>query len=235
MISPDSDVPAGDQPPLVRFTRVQKRYSRRFQLHVDDLVLPRHDCVMVVGANGSGKSTLLRVLAGASRGNTGQLWRHPDWARLRIAYVPQAGGLYGELNVADNLAIRRSYYRYRLGAAALPGRRRGRTAEPYAQRLGIESILRTPVHALSGGMHRLVSLAAALQADPDVLIIDEPFGDLDDRGVEAVRAVLCEVVPTLLLFVTAMPIDGPSLPARRRLEMIQGRLSSPPLASGILS
>jgi len=209
--------------PLVRFTGVQKHYSRRFTLHIDDLTLCRYDRLLLIGANGSGKSSFLRALAGAITVNSGQLWRDPEWATLRIAYAPQSGGLYGELTVADNLAIRRSFYRWSHEAERSSGSLSVGMGESCVERLGIQSVLRTRVRALSGGLHRLVSLAAALHSEPDVLIVDEPFGDLDDRGMEAVRAVLSEVVPKLTLFVAAMPMDAPSLPVNRRLQMLDGR------------
>jgi ABC-type multidrug transport system ATPase subunit len=212
--APEPPVEGGG--PLVRFAGVQKRYGRRFRLEVDDLTLAAGDRILVLGANGSGKSTFLRTLIGAARPDAGQVWRASAMHAARSAYVPQTGGLYGELTVADNLSLRRWLY----GVAQEPAEQ-----NEVVRRLGLEKVLHTRARALSGGYHRLTALAAALQLAPTALVLDEPFGDLDATAIATVHALLEEQAARLMLLVIAMPAPIDGLPINRRLQLQEGTLA----------
>ena len=76
----------------------------------DHLQVCEKDCIAITGDNGSGKSTLLRVLAGITQLNSGIIKREENWRTAQIAYLPQTGGLYGDLTVDENLAVYRRLY-----------------------------------------------------------------------------------------------------------------------------
>src|SRR5258708_17058482 len=89
---------------LIRLNDVQKWYGARRGLAIDEFVINGGDNVLLIGANGSGKSTLLRVVAGITLPTSGTVDR-TALARITIAYVPQGGGLYGDMTLRENLTI----------------------------------------------------------------------------------------------------------------------------------
>ncbi|KTA76041.1 molybdenum ABC transporter ATP-binding protein [Aeromonas salmonicida] len=128
------------------------------------------------GPSGCGKSTLLRILAGLDR-QTGDrlLWRDRECAELlpearRIGLVFQDSRLFPHRTVLGNLQL-----------AARKGRGRWQP-EALAARLGFADLLAQPAHGLSGGQRQRVALGRALLAEPDLLLLDEPFSALDSRS-----------------------------------------------------
>ena len=128
------------------------------------------------GPSGCGKSTLLRIIAGLDRQNGDRLlWRDREYAQLlpetrRIGLVFQDSRLFPHLTVLGNLQL-----------AARKGRGRWQP-EALAARLGFADLLGLPAHALSGGQRQRVALGRALLAEPDLLLLDEPFSALDRRS-----------------------------------------------------
>ncbi|WP_447824418.1 molybdenum ABC transporter ATP-binding protein [Aeromonas salmonicida] len=128
------------------------------------------------GPSGCGKSTLLRILAGLDRQSGDRLWwGDRECAELlpearRIGLVFQDSRLFPHLTVLGNLQL-----------AARKGRGRWQP-EALAARLGFADLLAQPAHGLSGGQRQRVALGRALLAEPDLLLLDEPFSALDSRS-----------------------------------------------------
>lgn len=138
------------------------------------------------GPNASGKSTLLRALAGLLRPTAGRV-TFRDRAisladedfRRRVGYVGHEAGLYGRLTVQENLDL----------FARLHGVPPGRTSE-IARRLGIDERAETPVESLSAGLKRRAAVARALIHDPELLLLDEPYANLDDDASELISSAV---------------------------------------------
>jgi len=177
---------------------VEKSYGRRRVLSVDALSLEAGDRVLIAGTNGSGKSTLLRLIAGVASPDRGRIIRSAALAG-KLGYVPQSGGLYGELSIRENLKLRRLLWR--LPPSAPEGMW-------YVEGLGLHELLdRTPAE-LSGGFQRLAAVAAALHAEPDWLLLDEPFSGVDaGRRARLVEGLLNVGKTMPLLVVTAPAAD----------------------------
>jgi ABC-2 type transport system ATP-binding protein len=127
----------------------------------------------LVGPSGSGKTTLLRALVGVQVVQTGRvdvlgLPAGTPALRRRVAYTTQAPSVYGELTVGENL-------RYFARVLGVPAARTGEAAGT----VGLGDHLGRPVHTLSGGERSRASLAVALLAGPEVLVLDEPTVGLD--------------------------------------------------------
>jgi osmoprotectant transport system ATP-binding protein len=168
--------------PEIELRRVDKSYGDNHVLRDFNFALVPGELVTAVGSSGCGKTTVLKLMNGLLAPDAGQvLFRGEDIAgkdqnRLRrgIGYVIQGTGLFPHLKVADNIA-----YVLRLEGAD-PERVRGRVAElARAVRLEPEALRRYP-HELSGGQGQRVGLARALAAEPPLLLMDEPFGAVDD-------------------------------------------------------
>lgn len=170
-------MPTPPAPPLVQFKAVHKRYGDGpAVLDGIELEAQRGDFISLIGPSGCGKSTLLRLIAGLSPVTSGSLTidgRAPDEAIEDLAYVFQEPTLLPWLTVAKNvempLQLRRvdRSRRAEIRDRALALVRLGDRAHAYPREL-------------SGGQKMRVSLARALSVSPKLLLLDEPFGALDE-------------------------------------------------------
>ena len=179
--------------PALAFDGVAKSYGAIRAVENVSLVIPRGQFVALVGASGSGKSTLLKTvnrLVGPDAGRV--LFAGADVAglalpalRRRIGYVFQSIGLFPHMRVEENIAIGPKLAGERLAP--------GRIAE-LLELVDLEPALASRMpDALSGGQRQRVGVARALAAEPELLLMDEPFGALDP----VTRDALGERVRTL--------------------------------------
>jgi sulfonate transport system ATP-binding protein len=157
--------------PLLAVRGVGKRYGARAVLERVSFSLQRGEVVSLVGPSGCGKSTLLRILAGLDRDFDGELLL--DGA-VRRGPSPRVGVIFQEprllpwLSVADNVA-------FSAGPRASHDPRVGRLLTE----VGLAGIGAALPKQLSGGMSQRVALARGLFAQPDLLLLDEPFSAVD--------------------------------------------------------
>jgi ABC-2 type transport system ATP-binding protein len=185
------------QEPLITLEGVRKTYGGSLAVAIDRLTLRRGQSVALVGRNGSGKSTLLRILGGVSSADAGVIWYHAILSRRRLAYLPQAGGLYTELTLRQNFRLRRRLY----GLSEVSLARAW-----YVDDLGLGPYVDRPVGHLSGGFQRLAALAVTLHVEPRWLLLDEPLGGVDVSGRAVVNQRLAELTRRLDLCVVTSPV-----------------------------
>jgi putative ABC transport system ATP-binding protein len=151
--------------------------------------------VAFMGPSGSGKSTLLNLISGIDRPSTGEVWvgeRRLDvlsedelarWRASHVGLVFQFFNLMPVLSARDNVA---------LPLLLLPMTRheRRRRAEIALRVVGLAHRMEHLPAMLSGGEQQRVAIARALVTDPDLVVADEPTGDLDARGAEIVLGLL---------------------------------------------
>jgi putative ABC transport system ATP-binding protein len=195
-----------------------------------DLTVAAGEFVALMGPSGSGKSTLLQLLGGLDRPTRGTvLVNGVDLTSLsssqlaearnrRIGFVFQSFNLLGNLTVAENVAVPAVIARQR------PRAFRPRVAE-LLELVGLGAMgTRLPAQ-LSGGERQRVAIARALMMGPDILLADEPTGNLDSRSSEEVMTVLAacrERGQTLVLVTHDTRIAGR---ADRILELRDGSTS----------
>jgi ABC-type multidrug transport system ATPase subunit len=134
----------------------------------------------VFGENGAGKSTLLRIIAGMTTLSEGTLRQTSRWRKVSIGYLPQEGGIYRDLTVAEN---QQAFCR-------LLGKRRDSQSDEIAERLGLLASLDDTVGNLSGGFRRLAAMYCLLSTGANALVLDEPFSSLDDNKRSAAWSAL---------------------------------------------
>jgi ABC-type multidrug transport system ATPase subunit len=151
---------------------VSKLYGTFAALRRVTLTLEAGRCYVLLGENGAGKSTLLRVLAGLLRptyGTARVLGATPQEVRDRVGYMSHAPMLYDEFSALENLRYFASLYPGRVclaPAAALTA-------------VGLDPALDRPLAQYSQGMRQRASLARVLLSQPELLLLDEPFSNMD--------------------------------------------------------
>ncbi|HEU4422034.1 MAG TPA: ABC transporter ATP-binding protein [Pilimelia sp.] len=162
-----------------------------------DLVVERGEFVAIMGPSGCGKSTLLNLLAGFDRPSAGEVWlgeqridvlSEAELARLRrrrLGFVFQFFNLLPALSVAENVEL----------PLLLAGQRRPaarRIASRLLNELGLVEQRNTAPALLSGGQQQRVALARAMANSPDIVLADEPTGNLDSAAARGVLELLGE-------------------------------------------
>ena len=140
----------------------------------------------ILGENGAGKSTLLRLIAGLATPSGGivQIFGEaPRDALRRIGYMAHASMLYDEMTALENL-------RYFAGLYGIADESRCAAA---LAAVGLDGKLERRVGEYSQGMRQRASLARALLNDPEVLLLDEPFSNLDTAASRDVVALLARL------------------------------------------
>lgn len=174
----NAEAPGAELPPtepVLRASGIEKSYRRgiwpvRRTLQVlrgADLTLRAGEVVGLVGENGSGKSTLMKVLVGALRPDAGTVT-----VTGRLGYCPQEPVVYERLTCDEHFELFGRAYRM------TPDAERVSRRALYAA-LGFERYATTRADQLSGGTLAKLNLGLALLADPDVLLLDEPYAGFD--------------------------------------------------------
>ena len=142
-----------------------------------------------VGGNGAGKTTTMRMIMGVLEPSAGEaLWNGEPMTRehrRRIGYMPEERGLYPKQPLIDQLV----YLAQLRGVAPAAARARGLEL---LERFGLGDRAKDKLEALSLGNQQRVQIAASVIAEPDALILDEPFSGLDPRAVDAMADLLRE-------------------------------------------
>ncbi|HCW98592.1 MULTISPECIES: sulfate/thiosulfate ABC transporter ATP-binding protein CysA [Pantoea] len=174
----------------IEIKQINKSFGRTSVLNDISLDIPSGQMVALLGPSGSGKTTLLRIIAGLEHQNSGQIRFHnKDVSALhardrQVGFVFQHYALFRHMTVFDNIAF---------GLTVLPRRERPSSAE-IKQRVTrlLEMVQlahlanRFPAQ-LSGGQKQRVALARALAVEPQILLLDEPFGALDAQVRKELR------------------------------------------------
>ncbi|MHA2609539.1 MAG: ABC transporter ATP-binding protein [bacterium JZ-2024 1] len=129
----------------------------------------------IVGPSGSGKSTLLRLIAGTILPTSGRIWykgRYQKGVNRECALVFQNFGLIPWLTVLQNVLLA-------LEGRGVPEAERMRRATFYLDKVGLDGFEEAYPRELSGGMKQRVGLARAFAVEPEILLMDEPFSNLD--------------------------------------------------------
>jgi ABC-type lipoprotein export system ATPase subunit len=193
------------------------------------------EVVAVLGPSGSGKSTLLHLLGALDLPDSGRIvlagreitGRPPrDLARLRlqhVGFVFQSFHLIEELSGEENVLL----------PARLPGAKRGgeQRGRRLIEELGLAGIADRRPHELSGGEQQRFAIARALAGDPELVLADEPTGNLDQENGAAVLALLRSLEDRAVVIVTHEP-DAAAI-ADRVLYLTDGRLRATAPVQGL--
>ena len=168
-------------PPMIDIRHIQKRFDVRgggqaAVLEDINLSIAANQFVSIVGRSGCGKTTLLNIIAGLDAASGGEVFiagRRVIGPGQGQGVVFQQHALFPWLTALENVAF---------GARSLPVAKSEKTERAYEllQLVGLEASARKYPRELSGGMQQRIAIARALALDPDILLMDEPFGALDE-------------------------------------------------------
>lgn len=186
----------------IRIDQVSKAFSAFPALEQVSLEIAPGEFTALLGPSGSGKTTLLRIIAGLEFPDRGSVWfgdrdmTQAPAASRGIGFVFQHYALFGHMTVAENVAFGLTVMKRK----ARPSRQdiRARVAE-LLDIVRLPGIAKRYPRQLSGGQRQRVALARALARDPQILLLDEPFGALDAKVRRELRSALREIHDRLSL------------------------------------
>ena len=157
--------------------------------------------VSIIGPSGCGKTTLLRILHGLESTTSGEVSVSGQPVK---APSPSSAMVFQQFNLFPWLTVARNVS-FGLEVAKLPAAHRLERTNRFVRLVGLEGFSEHYPHELSGGMQQRVGLARALALDPDVLLLDEPFGALDAITREQLQreiSVILAQAPKTVVFIT---------------------------------
>jgi len=167
---------------------ITRRFGTTWVLCGVTLSVRAGEVVGLLGANGSGKSTLLRILATLlpAHGGSARVWGHdvrsaPHDVRPFIGYLAHSPGLYDDLTARENLEF-----------AAAMLERDAREVDRVLDRVGLSAAAARQVRGLSAGMQRRLALARLMLVRPRLLLLDEPYSNLDTDGIQLMNSLIEE-------------------------------------------
>src|SRR5438105_2420096 len=183
---------------LIRMENVSKSYGRVQALDRVTLKVYQNEIVGLLGDNGAGKSTLIKVLSGAVRATSGDIYIRGNKVDIRsttdaiangIETIYQGSALVTQLSIARNLFLGREPIKGPRFFDRLDQKAMDQVARDLLKRVGIAKNIppSTPIGSLSGGERQAVAIARAMYFDSDLIILDEPTNNL---GVAETQGVL---------------------------------------------
>lgn len=183
---------------MLEVNNISTGYGKKQVLFDVSFSIQKGEAVLLIGSNGSGKSTLLKRVYGLLPkfiGTEGSIQlnrqditttRAHDMIKRGLLYIPQKNNCYENMTVQENLEIsaltitNRAERRQRIDA----------TLEGFAV---LQPLLKLYAAKLSGGERQLMVLAMAMQHQPDMLLIDEPFAALSGRNIDLVKEKISDI------------------------------------------
>lgn len=177
---------------MIEARRVSKAFGRRSVLDKLDLVVGDGEIVALMGPNGAGKTTLLRILATLLEPTSGEvvvgskmIRDDPVAARREIGVIGHSPYIYDDLTALENLSFYWSMY-------GLPKEKFPQAGPAMLERVGLSHRMYDRAGVFSKGMRQRLAIARALLHSPKVLLFDEPFSSLDQKGVDVLSQIMAE-------------------------------------------
>lgn len=172
--------------------QITKRFGNQWVVDNVSLEIADKELFVLLGSSGSGKSTILRMIAGLTEPTSGRIFLHgrevtnlPPQQR-GTGFVFQNYSIFRHMTVAENIE-------FGLRIRKVPKDERTKRREQLLELAGLAGLGSRYAHQLSGGQQQRVALARALVYEPNVLLLDEPFGALDVKIRSQLRRILKEI------------------------------------------
>lgn len=217
-----------DTPVVIRFQGVQKSYGNIIALKEINFEVRKSEFITVIGSSGCGKTTMLKLINGLLTPDCGTVTVYGDdilkidqiQLRRKIGYVIQGVGLFPHLSVRKNIEFIPGILKYNK-------KKSDRIVRDLIRIVGLEEeMLDRYPNELSGGQQQRVGVARALAASPEILLMDEPFGAVDEITRTMLQDELLKIHNKLsitILFITHDIREAVKL-GSRMIVMDDGRI-----------
>ncbi len=176
----------------IRTEKISKIYNGRKVVNEASISVSQGEVVGLLGPNGAGKTTTFYMIVGMVRPDSGHIFlddiemtEEPMFrrARLGVGYLPQEASIFRKMSVQDNITAI-------LETQGLKRAARKERLEELLEEFKITHIRKTKAMSCSGGERRRLEIARALAANPDFLLLDEPFAGIDPIAVADIQSVI---------------------------------------------
>ena len=217
---------------MIQLKDINKTYNNGAPLHVlkgINLTIGRGEFVSIMGASGSGKSTLLNILGILDNYDTGEYYlnnvliknlsetKAAEYRNRMIGFIFQSFNLISFKDAVENVALPLFYQ-------GISRKKRNALALEYLDRLGLKDWAHHMPNEMSGGQKQRVAIARALITQPQIILADEPTGNLDSRNGTEVMNLLTELNQegTTIIMVTHSQHDASY--AHRVINLFDGQI-----------
>ena len=220
---------------MIRIENINKYYNRhkKNQIHVIDnttLELPNTGLVALLGPSGCGKTTLLNAIGGLDKVNNGKIYindkkittfntyKKDKIRNLNVGYIFQDYKLIDNKSVYDNVAMV-------LRMIGIKDKNEVKKRVTYIlERLGIYRYRYRPCGMLSGGERQRVGIARALVKNPDIILADEPTGNLDSKNTIEIMNIIKSISKDKLVILVTHEVELAKFYATRIIEVLDGKV-----------
>lgn len=195
-----------------------------------NLTLDTGEFVVITGESGSGKSTLLNVISGLDSYEDGEMYINgeetshylaADFEEYRKKYI---GNIFQNFNLVNSYTVYQNVELILLINGYKKAEVKKRISD-ILKRVGLSEFAGTKVSKLSGGQKQRVSIARALAKDTDIIVADEPTGNLDSESAEGIARLLSEISHDKLVIVVTHNYEQFAPYATRRIKMHDGKIA----------
>ena len=220
---------------MIRILNLNKYYNRhkKNQIHVindTSLELPDTGLVALLGPSGCGKTTLLNAIGGLDKVNKGDIYINDKKITTRFTYKKdkirnlKIGYIFQDYKLIDNMTV--------WDNVAMPLRMIGikdklevkKRVEYILERVGIYRYRYRPCGMLSGGERQRVGIARALVKNPDIILADEPTGNLDSKNTIEIMNIIKSISRYKLVILVTHEVDIAKFYATRIIEVLDGKV-----------
>ncbi len=178
-------------PPILDVRGLSKSIKRKTLISDITFRIEEGEAFGLIGPNGAGKTTLLKTLVGFYKPTTGNIFfRGKETEKTSyknfIGFSTQEDSVYRDMTIIENIL----YFGHLYG---IPGKELKQRAEELLGIIGLSSAKNKLSEELSGGMRKRLDIACSLINDPELLILDEPFGSLDPKQREEIWSLLAKI------------------------------------------
>lgn len=211
--------------PILEIEGINKHYSKNVLVDCS-LKCFKGDYIAIVGASGSGKSTLLNILSLLDEPNSGNIriygktvvndFKRFNFRRNNIGFIYQNFNLIENLLVSENIRLIDNFYEREIDNTYY---------NSIIEKLGLKETLNQECSTLSGGEKQRVAIARALIHKPEIIIADEPTGNLDEENSDIIFNILKEMNSNLKISIILVTHDLDRIKdANRRYKLYDGGL-----------
>jgi ABC-2 type transport system ATP-binding protein len=210
---------------IIQVKDLTKLYGNTFAVDHISFDVKEGEVFGFLGPNGAGKTTTIRIMVGLTQPSSGTAWidghdilKKPVEVKKTIGLVPETSNLYGELTALENLIYQAELY-------GVPRKERRVQSIKLLEEFGLKEHQEKPFQALSRGLKRRLTIAAALIHNPKILFLDEPTTGLDVMSARGLRKLIIDSKKKgLTIFLTTHYIPEAESLCDRIAVIVKGKI-----------